>query len=167
MRYRDSAELRSQPSPEEMQAILAMWGAWFKQFGPKILDGGDGLHPTGRVLKPGGEVANGPYVEAKEVIGGYSVIDAEHYEAAVEIPAWPNGTTQSGNRLVLCLWPRIRPTTHANLNAGSSSTSTLVGLCHRGRLLSAMQFQQRHQSLARRTPFGLQFVSKGVYRSTN
>ncbi len=83
--YRDSAEPRTQPSPEEMQAFLAMWGDWFQQFGPKILDGGDALLPTGRVLKPGGEVANGPYVEAKEVIGGYSVVDADHYEAAVEI----------------------------------------------------------------------------------
>jgi hypothetical protein len=83
--YRDSAEPQTQPSPEEMQGFLAMWGEWFEQFGPKILDGGDALLPTGRVLKPGGEVANGPYVEAKEVIGGYSVVEAETYEAAVEI----------------------------------------------------------------------------------
>lgn len=83
--YRDSTETRPAPSPEEMQAFLAMWGTWMQQFGPKIVDGGDALLPTGRVLKPSGEVANGPYVEAKEVIGGYSVIEAEHYEAAVEI----------------------------------------------------------------------------------
>ena len=83
--YRDAAEPQAQPSPEEMQGFLAMWGEWFQQFGPKILDGGDALLPTGRVLKPSGEIANGPYVEAKEVIGGYSVIDAETYEGAVEI----------------------------------------------------------------------------------
>lgn len=83
--YRDAAEPRNQPSPEEMQGFLAMWGEWFQQFGPKILDGGDALLPTGRVLQPGGEVANGPYVEAKEIIGGFTVIDADHYEEAVEI----------------------------------------------------------------------------------
>ena len=83
--YRDAAEPRTQPSPEEMQGFLAMWGEWFQQFGSKIVDGGDALLPTGRVLKPGGEVANGPYVEAKEIIGGFSVVEAEHYEAAVEI----------------------------------------------------------------------------------
>ncbi len=83
--YRDSTEPRSQPSPEEMQGFLAMWGEWFKQFGPQILDGGDALLPTGRVIKPDGEIANGPYVEAKEMVGGFSVIDAETYEAAVEI----------------------------------------------------------------------------------
>ncbi len=83
--YRDPAEARTEPSPEEMQSFLALWGEWFQKFGPKIVDGGDALLPTGRVLRPGGEVTNGPYVEAKEMIGGYSVVDVEHYEAAIEI----------------------------------------------------------------------------------
>ena len=60
-------------------------GEWFQQFGTKIVDGGDGLLPTGRVLKPSGDVVNGPYVEAKEMIGGFTIIQAEHYEEAVEI----------------------------------------------------------------------------------
>ncbi len=83
--YRDSAEPRNPPSPEEMQGFLAMWGQWFEKFGPSIVDGGDGLLPTGRVLKPTGVVSDGPYVEAKEMIGGYSVVQADSYEAAVEI----------------------------------------------------------------------------------
>ncbi len=83
--YRDDANPQQQPSPEELQAFLALWGEWFQKFGPKILDGGDALLPTGRVLRPGGDVTNGPYVEAKEVIGGYSVVSADHYEEAVEI----------------------------------------------------------------------------------
>ncbi|MFN7731966.1 MAG: YciI family protein [Pirellula sp.] len=83
--YRDPSEPRTQPSAEEMQAFLALWGEWFQKFGPKILDGGDALLPTGRVVHPDGNIANGPYVEAKEMIGGYSVVEAEHYEAAVAI----------------------------------------------------------------------------------
>ncbi len=84
--YRDSADPNQpQPSPEEMQQFLALWGDWFASCGPKLVDGGDGLLPTGRVLHPTGDVTNGPYVEAKEVIGGYSVVDVEHYEAAVEL----------------------------------------------------------------------------------
>jgi hypothetical protein len=83
--YRDPAEPRPQPSPEEMQAFLGLWGEWFQKFGPKIKDGGDGLLPTGRVLKPGGQVVNGPYIETKEMIGGFSVIEVDHYEAAVEV----------------------------------------------------------------------------------
>jgi hypothetical protein len=84
--YRDSAEPQQpQPSPEEMQGFLQMWDGWFKQFEGKIADGGDGLLPTGRVLKPGGVVADGPYVEAKEMIGGFSVVSANSYDEAVEI----------------------------------------------------------------------------------
>ena len=83
--YRNSATPTAPPSPEEMQAFLGLWGDWFQKFGPAIVDGGDGLKPHGRVLKPGGIVSDGPYVEAKEVIGGFSVIQAEDYDAAVVI----------------------------------------------------------------------------------
>ncbi|MDX2035945.1 MAG: YciI family protein [Isosphaeraceae bacterium] len=83
--YRDPAEPAAAPSPEEMQAFLAMWGEWFGKFGPAIVDGGDALEPGGRMLQPGGIVSDGPYVEAKEVVGGYSVVEAESFEKAVEI----------------------------------------------------------------------------------
>jgi hypothetical protein len=83
--YRDPSEPSQPPSPEEMQGFLAMWGEWFQQCGPAIVDGGDALHPTGRVLRAGGVVTDGPYVEGKEVLGGYSVVQADSYEAAVEI----------------------------------------------------------------------------------
>jgi hypothetical protein len=83
--YRDQAEGQTPPTPEEMNGFLQLWGEWFKQFPNQIVDGGDGLLPTGRVLHPSGQVSNGPYVEAKEMIGGFSVIQADHYEQAVEI----------------------------------------------------------------------------------
>jgi YCII-related domain len=83
--YRDSADPQPPPSPEEMQGFLKMWDGWFDQFGKKIADKGDGLLPTGRVLKPDGVVADGPYVEAKEMIGGFSVVEANSYEEAVEV----------------------------------------------------------------------------------
>jgi hypothetical protein len=83
--YRDAAEPKSAPSPEEMQGFLAMWGDWFNQFGPAIVDGGDALAASGRVLRAGGAVTDGPYVEGKEVLGGYSVVQADSYESAVEI----------------------------------------------------------------------------------
>ena len=83
--YRNPAEPPPPPSPEEMQAFLAMWGEWFEKSGAAILDGGDALKPAGKVLKAGGIVSDGPYIEAKEVIGGYSVIQADDYSAALEI----------------------------------------------------------------------------------
>jgi hypothetical protein len=82
--YRDQLDA-PQPSPEEMQQFLSIWEGWFKKFPHNIVDAGDGLLPTGRVLKPEGVVADGPYVEAKEMIGGFTVISATSYEEAVDI----------------------------------------------------------------------------------
>ena len=53
--------------------------------GGRKLPGGDGLKPSGRVVKTGGIVSDGPYAEAKEVIASFGIIQAENYDAAVEI----------------------------------------------------------------------------------
>jgi hypothetical protein len=76
------------PSPEQMQAALAEWGVWIEKFmkSGNILDPGDGLKECGKVLrKAGTTVTDGPFVEAKEILGGYSVISADSYDAAVKI----------------------------------------------------------------------------------
>jgi hypothetical protein len=82
--YRESTVSHAQPSPEEMQALAAAWYAWMQKFSSAILPGGDGLKPTGRLLK-GGLVTDGPYVEAKEIIVSYTLIQAADYDAAVAI----------------------------------------------------------------------------------
>jgi hypothetical protein len=81
--YRHSTDPRSRPSPEEMQALAGQWHAWMQKFGASIV-GGDGLKPSGRLVKAG-IVTDGPYVEAKEVIASFSIIQADNYDAAVAI----------------------------------------------------------------------------------
>lgn len=83
--YRNDPASEPEPTPEEMKQFLSLWDDWFKKFDGSILDGGDGLLPTGKVLQPDGVVSDGPYMEAKEILGGYSVVQADSYEAAVEI----------------------------------------------------------------------------------
>lgn len=82
--YRDSTASRVQPSPEEMQALGAAWGTWMQKFKSAILPGGDGLERTGRLVKAG-LVTDGPYVEAKEIIASFAVIQADDYDAALAI----------------------------------------------------------------------------------
>ena len=82
--YRESTESRPQPSPEEMQALQTAWYAWMQKFSAAIVPGGDGLKHSGRVLKAG-LVTDGPYVEAKEIIVSFGVIQADDYDAAVAI----------------------------------------------------------------------------------
>ena len=90
--YRDSTENRAKPSPEEMQALQAAWGTWMQKFSSAIV-GGDGLKRTGRVVKAG-LVTDGPYVEAKEIIVSFGIIQADDYNAALAIArACPPGHT--------------------------------------------------------------------------
>ncbi|MDR3635132.1 MAG: YciI family protein [Isosphaeraceae bacterium] len=91
--YRESTESRPQPSPEEMQALQAAWYTWMQKFSAAIVPGGDGLKHSGRVLKAG-LVTDGPYVEAKEIIVSFAVIQADDYDAALAIArACPPGHT--------------------------------------------------------------------------
>lgn len=82
--YRDAAD-QPQPSPEEMQQAMQVWMSWIEN-GTKegwILDGGDALQPTGKLVAPDASVTDGPFAESKELVSGYSMIQAEDYEAAV------------------------------------------------------------------------------------
>jgi hypothetical protein len=91
--YRESTERRARPSPEEMQALAAAWQTWIQQFRSAMVAGGDGLKRTGRVLKAG-LATDGPYVEAKEVIVSFGIIQADDYDAALAIArACPPGHT--------------------------------------------------------------------------
>jgi hypothetical protein len=91
--YRESTERRAKPSPEEMQALQAAWYAWIQKFSAAIVPGGDGLKHSGRVLKAG-LVTDGPYVEAKEIIVSFAIIQADNYDSALEIArACPPGHT--------------------------------------------------------------------------
>ena|SRR6187551_1773549 len=72
------------PSPEQMQQMFAAYKTWMEKFKDDILDLGDKLKSDGRVVSASG-VADGPFVEVKEVVGGYMIVAAETYEGAVEL----------------------------------------------------------------------------------
>ena len=75
-------------SPEQMQKTMEKWVAWFKDLGAKdhLKDTGHPLEHTGKVVKGAQKIVNdGPYAEAKDVVGGYIVIEATDLLHAVEI----------------------------------------------------------------------------------
>lgn len=76
---------KAQPSPEEMQQMLKQWEDWKEEFKANILDMGDGLKPEGRVLSSENDVMDGPFIEAKEVLAGYSVISADNFDQALDV----------------------------------------------------------------------------------
>ncbi len=74
----------SGPSPEQMQQMFAAYNAWKEQFKTQIVDMGDKLNGDGRVLSGGG-LADGPFVEGKEIVGGYMIVAADDYDGAVAV----------------------------------------------------------------------------------
>ena len=75
------------PPPEELKKIMAQFAAWMKAMSDKgLVAGTNGLEITGKVLrgKRGVSVTDGPYPEAKEIVGGYVLLNAVSLEAAVE-----------------------------------------------------------------------------------
>ncbi len=71
---------------EEGQAMMKRWMDWLEGIANqnKLIDKGNRLYDSGRIVKGNGIVTNGPYMEIKESIGGYSLIKAESYDEAVE-----------------------------------------------------------------------------------
>src|SRR6185312_1732549 len=76
------------PTPEELQKIMERFRTWMDGLYAKgAVAGTNGLEPTGKVLRePGGAViTDGPYAEAKEIVGGYVLINAANLDEAVAI----------------------------------------------------------------------------------
>jgi hypothetical protein len=71
------------PSPARMQEMYAVWTAWKEKFKDDIVDWGAKLGRGGKVVSAAG-VMDGPFVEAKEIVGGYMIITAESPEHAAE-----------------------------------------------------------------------------------
>jgi len=77
-------------SPEEMQAVIARYVAWRDGLAAEgVLIGGEKLTEDGgrNVARRDGEliVSDGPYSEAKEVMGGYFLVQARDYDHAVAV----------------------------------------------------------------------------------
>lgn len=76
----------NRPSPEQMQQMFAAYKAWMTQFKDNIVNMGDKLLPGGRVLTMSNAgLADGPFIEGKEVIGGFMIISAKDEAGAVEV----------------------------------------------------------------------------------
>ena len=75
-------------SPERAQQMMQNWMAWFKE----LADNGD-VKERGHPLERAGKLVNGkrktvtdgPFAEAKDVVGGYTLILAKDLNEAAEL----------------------------------------------------------------------------------
>ena len=75
-------------SAEQMQQTMEKWVASFKELGAggHIKDPGNPLEHAGKVVSGKNKVVNdGPYAEAKDVVGGYIVVEAKDLDQAVDL----------------------------------------------------------------------------------
>lgn len=84
--YRSQPFDMSQFSPEDMQKSMDRWTKWIGQGFAEgwLTDAGDALKPEGRVVSATKVVTDGPFMESKEVLGGYSVIQAASFDEAIK-----------------------------------------------------------------------------------
>jgi hypothetical protein len=85
--YRNTSESYASMTPEEMQQMLQKWQNWISEGVRKgwMVDPGDGLKREGRVVNAKKVVSDGPFVESKELVGGFSIVQADTLEAAAEL----------------------------------------------------------------------------------
>ena len=75
-------------SPEEMQRQMERWTAWFRGLEAQgcLKDIGHPLERTGKLVSGRRKTVNdGPFAEAKDAIGGYTLIEAADLTQASEI----------------------------------------------------------------------------------
>lgn len=100
---------RSDPTPRQATRDTAapgepgpsMWAAfesWLEANQASIVDLGGKLEATGRFARSSG-VTDGPFAEAREVVGGYMVLAAESYDQAVEIASGCPGVIRDGSSI--------------------------------------------------------------------
>ena len=85
--FRGGMEDMDRATPAQLQANMQKWANWMQELGKKgHFKAGEPLENTGKVLTSRKKtISDGPYAEAKDVVGGYLIVTAETLEHATEL----------------------------------------------------------------------------------
>ncbi len=84
------------PSPADMEKMFAVFNAWREKYQDNLIDMGGKLNESGKVVSADG-ATDGPFVETKEIVGGYMIIAAESMEEAMEVVRESPGVGMPGS----------------------------------------------------------------------
>lgn len=93
--FTSTPELDAAVPPERAQQVYARVYEWFAEHDGAITDAGAELQPveTATTVRHGADgpvVVDGPFTEAREAVGGFSVIDVPDLDAALALArSWP------------------------------------------------------------------------------
>lgn len=82
------------PSPAQMQEMYAAFNAWREKFQDNLVDLGGRLGAGKLVTEP---AADGPFVEVKELVGGYMIVSAASLDEAIEVARGCPGLVRPGS----------------------------------------------------------------------
>ena len=103
---REDQDRWDEMTPEQVKASMGGAGEWFEKYGRagKVV-GGERLQGYKTVSTVKSEnhkrvVTDGPFIESKEVIGGFAIIDVKDHAEALEMAKeWPGGPVE--------IWPAV------------------------------------------------------------
>jgi len=71
------------PSPAQMQAMYEKFNQWREKFQTNLVDLGGRLGQSKLALPD--PAPDGPFVEVKELVGGYMIVSAADFEEAIRV----------------------------------------------------------------------------------
>ena len=83
------------PSPSAMQEMFAKFNAWREKFDSQIVDLGGKLGEG--VLVTSDSAPDGPFVEVKELVGGYMILSADTLDEATAMASEFPGLVRPGS----------------------------------------------------------------------
>jgi hypothetical protein len=81
-------------SPAEMQAMYARFNTWREKFQASLIDVGGRLGKGRLVASP---PPDGPFVEVKELVGGYMIVSAANLDEAIAVARECPGLVRAGS----------------------------------------------------------------------
>lgn len=87
-RMNDEARQQAMGSPERAQQSMQRWMTWMQDLERRghLKDRGQPLERTGKVVRGQQKtVTDGPFTEAKDLVGGFTLVEARDIEQAVEL----------------------------------------------------------------------------------
>lgn len=85
----------AKPSPAQMQAMYEQFNQWREKFQVNLVDLGGRLG-QGRLALPD-PAPDGPFVEVKELVGGYMIVSATDLEEAIRVAGECPGLMRPGS----------------------------------------------------------------------
>ena len=83
------------PSPSQMQEMYARFGAWQEKVTKNLVDMGGKLGAGKLVTSE--DQTDGPFVEVKELVGGYMIVSAQSLDEAIEVARECPGLVRPGS----------------------------------------------------------------------